>query len=77
VKQWADAHQAVPGADYYQEPDAKTYDYLAARGYIDIAAVKNYFNVTVWLRSPFHRRWISQLISLRFFCAFDISRFKI
>lgn len=46
VKQWSDAHQAVPGADYYQEPNAKTYDYLAARGYIDIAAVKNYFNVT-------------------------------
>lgn len=46
VKKWADEHEALPGVDYYQEPNTKTYDYLAARGYIDIAAVKNYFNVT-------------------------------
>jgi len=46
VKDWADAHQAVPGADYYQTPSAKTYDYLLARGYIDFAAIKDHVNVT-------------------------------
>lgn len=46
VKNWIDAHQAVPGADYYQTPSAKTYDYLLARGYIDFAAVKDHINVS-------------------------------
>jgi len=38
--------QAVPGADYYQNPSAQTYDYLQARGYIDFAAIKDVVNVT-------------------------------
>ncbi|XZF13551.1 hypothetical protein ACTHGU_17360 [Chitinophagaceae bacterium MMS25-I14] len=46
VKAWTDMHQAVPGADYYQTPSDKTYDYLLARGYIDFAAVKDHVNVT-------------------------------
>jgi hypothetical protein len=37
---------AVPGADYYQQPNAHTYDYLSARGYIDFAVIKNVINVT-------------------------------
>ncbi len=37
---------AIPGADYYQTPSNKTYDYLSARGYIDFAAIKDVLNVT-------------------------------
>ncbi|MBS1614725.1 MAG: hypothetical protein JST06_01250 [Bacteroidetes bacterium] len=39
-------YTAVPGADYYQQPSANTYDYLAARGYLDFAVIKNVINVT-------------------------------
>lgn len=46
VKAWTDAHQAVPGADYYQTPSDKTYDYLQARGYIDFSAIKGYLDFT-------------------------------
>lgn len=46
VKAWTEAHQAVPGADYYQTPSNKTYDYIQARGYIDFAAIKGYLNFT-------------------------------
>lgn len=46
VQQWTEAHQAVPGADYYQQPKATTYDYLLARGYIDFAAIRNHVNVS-------------------------------
>lgn len=46
VQNWIEARQAVPGADYYQTPSSKTYDYLLARGYIDFAAVKDHINVT-------------------------------
>ncbi len=37
---------AVPGADYYQTPNNKTFDYLQARGYVDFAAIKDVLNVT-------------------------------
>lgn len=47
VQQWANAHQAVPGADYYLNVANSTYDYLQARGYIDFAAVKNHINITL------------------------------
>lgn len=47
VQQWTEAHQAVPGADYYQTPGSSTYDYLQARGYIDFAAVRNHINITL------------------------------
>jgi hypothetical protein len=46
VQSWIKQHDAVPGADYYQEPNPKTVDYLQARGYIDFAAVKDHINVT-------------------------------
>ncbi|MEO6831667.1 MAG: hypothetical protein ABI378_05090 [Chitinophagaceae bacterium] len=46
VRDYALSHQAVPGADYYQTPSAKTFDYLQARGYVDIAAIKDIVNVT-------------------------------
>ncbi|RYD53350.1 MAG: hypothetical protein EOP52_04235 [Sphingobacteriales bacterium] len=46
LEQWTEAHQAVPGADYYQTPSKGTYDYLQARGYVDVAAVRNHVNVT-------------------------------
>lgn len=47
VQQWTQAHQAVPGADYYLNLSNSTYDYLQARGYIDFAAVKNHINITL------------------------------
>lgn len=47
VQQWANAHKAVPGADYYLNVPNSTYDYLQARGYIDFAAVKNHINITL------------------------------
>lgn len=46
VKDWINKYSAVPGADYYQTPNAKTVDYIQARGYIDFAAIKNHVNVT-------------------------------
>lgn len=46
VRDYALSHQAVPGADYYQTPSAKTFDYLQARGYVDVAAIKDVVNVT-------------------------------
>lgn len=46
VRDYALTHEAVPGADYYQTPSAKTFDYLQARGYIDVAAIKDVVNVT-------------------------------
>jgi hypothetical protein len=39
-------YSAVPGADYYQTPSARTYDYLTARGHIDFAVIKDVINVT-------------------------------
>ncbi len=39
-------YSAVPGADYYQTPKANRYDYLTARGYVDVAAIKDIVNVT-------------------------------
>jgi hypothetical protein len=47
VKNWIEQRQAVPGADYYQTPSNKTYDYLQARGYIDFALIKNYVSVNL------------------------------
>ena len=43
------AHQAVPGADYFQQPGTtgRKYDYLLARGYIDFAIIKNHVNATL------------------------------
>lgn len=38
--------ESVPGADYYQTPNSKTFDYLQARGYVDFAAIKDVLNVT-------------------------------
>ena len=46
VANWANARQAVPGADYYQTPAANKYDYILAGGYVDFAAVKDHVNVT-------------------------------
>lgn len=46
VRNYVEARQAVPGADYYQEPKPGKYDYLLARGYVDVAAVKDHVNVT-------------------------------
>ncbi len=46
VNRWIQSHSAVLGADYYQTPAAGKYDYLVARGYVDVAAVKNHVNVT-------------------------------
>lgn len=40
-------YQAVPGADYFQQPGARKYDYLLARGYIDFAVIKDHINVTL------------------------------
>lgn len=39
-------YTAVPGADYYQTPSDRTYDYLTARGHIDFAVIKDIINVT-------------------------------
>lgn len=46
VQDFINRRQAVPGADYFQDPDAPTVDYLQARGYIDFAALKDHINVT-------------------------------
>ncbi len=48
VNDYINAHQAVPGADYYQTPSGtrSKYDYLLARGYIDFAVIKDHINVT-------------------------------
>ena len=46
IADWANARNAVPGADYYQKPAASKYDYILAGGYIDFAAVKDHINVT-------------------------------
>lgn len=47
VYNWIQSRQAVPGADYYQNnPGSKTFDYIQARGYIDVALVKNYVTAT-------------------------------
>jgi hypothetical protein len=40
-------YTAVPGADYYQTHSARTYDYLAARGYLDFAVIRDVINVTL------------------------------
>ena len=47
VNDYIAGHSAVPGADYYQQPGARKYDYLLARGYIDFALIKNHVNVTL------------------------------
>jgi len=47
VNNWIAAHDAVPGADYYQTPQPGKYDYLLARGYVDFAAVKDHINLTL------------------------------
>ncbi len=39
-------YTSVPGADYYQTPSGNHYDYLTARGYVDVAAIKDIVNVT-------------------------------
>lgn len=46
IKDYIEKNEAVPGADYYQTPNARTYDYLTARGYIDFAAIRDHINVT-------------------------------
>lgn len=47
VTNWIHKHQAVPGADYYQnEPGSKTFDYMQARGYVDFAIIKDRINAT-------------------------------
>ncbi|MBS1587318.1 MAG: hypothetical protein JSS82_17420 [Bacteroidetes bacterium] len=46
IASWANAHQGLPGADYYQAPAANKYDYLLAGGYFDFAAVKDHINIT-------------------------------
>lgn len=48
VDDWTVKHQALPGMDYYQNGSAlNKYDYIAARGYIDFAAVKDHINLTL------------------------------
>lgn len=46
IANWANARQAVPGADYYQAPGTNKYDYLLAGGYIDFALIKDHINIT-------------------------------
>ena len=47
IADYVNKYQAVPGADYYQTPgNARKYDYLQARGYVDFAVVRNHVNVT-------------------------------
>lgn len=46
VANWIKNHDAVPGADWYNNKKAGKYDFLLARGYIDFAVVKNHINVT-------------------------------
>jgi hypothetical protein len=45
VNQWIVKHGAVPGADFYKFR-GRSYDYLQARGYIDVAAIKDHINLT-------------------------------
>ncbi|RYD56681.1 MAG: hypothetical protein EOP56_11575 [Sphingobacteriales bacterium] len=46
VREWVDTTRAVPGADYFKRVSNTKYDYLLARGYIDIAAIKDHINIT-------------------------------
>lgn len=46
VGRWRDSFDAVPGADYYKITGPDQYDYLQARGYIDVAAIKDHINVS-------------------------------
>ena len=46
VNSWIAKHRAVPGADFYTSPSGKHYDYFLARGYVDVAAIKDHINVT-------------------------------
>ncbi|WP_162903037.1 hypothetical protein [Taibaiella koreensis] len=46
IEQWEARHQAFPGADYYTRNSSGAYDYLLARGYIDVGAFNDHFNVT-------------------------------
>ncbi len=39
-------HSAYPGVDYYSAKSSGAYDYLMARGYIDVGAFNDRFNVT-------------------------------
>ncbi len=41
AKRWIDKNQAVPGADYYKDDNPSFYDYMTARGYIDVSALKD------------------------------------
>ncbi len=45
IEGWEQGHSAFPGADYYSRPSG-TYDYLMARGYVDVGAFNDHFNVT-------------------------------
>jgi len=44
--QWKDAHQAVPGMGRYNPFKSNGVDYMDARGYIDVAAIKDHLDVT-------------------------------
>lgn len=47
VRNWIEAREAVPGADYYKHETGKTYDYIQARGYINFAIVKDHLDMTL------------------------------
>jgi len=46
IEQWEARHQAFPGVDYYSHKSSGVYDYLLARGYVDVGAFNDHFNVT-------------------------------
>lgn len=46
INNWADIHSAFPGADYYSNNKPAFYDYMMARGYVDVGALMGHLNVS-------------------------------
>lgn len=46
MSRWEDAHQAMPGNDYYVLRNKDYNDYLMAKGYFDFSLLKEHLNVT-------------------------------
>jgi hypothetical protein len=46
IRNWEAQNKAFPGADYYTLNSNGSYDYLMARGYVDIGAIHDHLNIT-------------------------------